>query len=38
MRSMPNKAVMNRLVTKAYNQDKKAADDEHIVNIQVKQK
>ena len=35
MRSMPNKAVMNRLVTKAYNQDRRASDDEQIVNIQV---
>jgi len=32
---MPNKQVMNRLVTKAYQQDRRAADDDQIVNIQV---
>ena len=34
---MPNKQVMNRLVTRAYQQDRRAADDDQIVNIQVKQ-
>ena len=33
---MPNKQVMNRLVTRAYHQDRRAADDDQIVNIQVK--